>query len=554
MDRDYFLEDYRDSEQRHRLAALEEFRSYEKNKKGINLYAIQTILNNAIQSSIYQYMTLIRRIKLSQKEKKFMLFDKRNGQVKQYNQKIDELKRALSLSVIDNPFLNNELRYGYCPFFNLEDHAVYALFHDILPYYQENLQSLDQDRRGLYDCLYKFKGVFSKERNEVINKESIYVDRCLQTMQDELDRRFFHLGDLPSMNILIAEVKRSKGNISSEVLDYNTKLYTDHTPMYTNTSEDKFDGFENETRAKSAGLVDYDLKYIGPERSERITEGLDMRSIKQTLELKKQAEEVLEILENIEYVLRTRDNTMVDPHCFNSISYTESLNEVGKAISYCRGLVNRYAEMLNQMHYPELHNNIVNEKNIVSTSHVIRDEKAALEEGKITQKEYNETKSELEADIKDAGGNELDVIKAEEDGHRKVEYEKIDTREKIPSPTSLSEINARKIMDRNISRDLLVLSAEDLFKFGFVPTPNYDELEDKDIAMVIEHCSDLRDLANMSDEDRTRLRATWPRMENGKVVTRKSVTEGDVLVQRNLDDMYAFNNRLNTILEIGRRM
>ena len=59
-------------------------------------------------------------------------------------------------------------------------------------------------------------------------------------------------------------------------------------------------------------------------------------------------------------------------------------------------------------------------------------------------------------------------------------------------------------------------------------------------------CVKLREIATLNDDDKTVVRTTWPRIENGKQVRNESPSQADIAVQRNLDSMRAIISRINT--------
>ena len=68
--------------------------------------------------------------------------------------------------------------------------------------------------------------------------------------------------------------------------------------------------------------------------------------------------------------------------------------------------------------------------------------------------------------------------------------------------------------------------------FGFVDTDDLEKVTPVEMDKVIKHVDELKDLAIMSDEEKSKIRATWPRIENGKTVTPYDVSESEILVQK----------------------
>lgn len=123
--------------------------------------------------------------------------------------------------------------------------------------------------------------------------------------------------------------------------------------------------------------------------------------------------------------------------------------------------------------------------------------------------------------------------------------EELEGLESTDTPNDKSSNN--KMMDElGISKELLKLAVDDLCLFGFLETNNVKKLNQEQITEAITHAIKLKDLSYLSDDDKTVVRATWARMENGKRVVRECPTLEDIETQRQLDESKSIISRINT--------
>lgn len=510
---DYLIKDYREQEKKYRDDAFKAASGYLRNRtNNIDLNKVQSILYALLRSYQYKIRLARRREELSLKNIKVDFIKKASleKRVQEYDSRIEALDNVLQLDFASNPYVLGKLSYGYCEEFSIEDASIYTLFNEVRNYYEKNTKPDDVDRMGILDKITKLKALLTNARHDIVSTEQELVQKAFQVIEKELKKH----NDLTNRDLFAVYddfkhgVKKHKYNS-----DYISELYVNHYPKYEDKNKDLSDGFGEDAKSKTSGLLDYKMMLIGRDRVQALITSKDFNTnqIYDLLQRKQEVEEILSLLERIVYVLEERNHTPVNCDSHVNLNYDRVIIFAQDFMKYCEVLIDKYYNELKELKYLELEERI----------------ERAVESSKNQPLSQDNTYSLVEEEKEET--NELEVKSDNND---------------------VTDMNSKMIYDLGITYDLLQLAIDDLCLFGFLDTDKYEELKPDQITSVISHCLKLREISSLSDEDKTVVRATWPRVENGKVVFKESPTSGDVLVQRNLDERRAIINRINTFAHV----
>lgn len=107
--------------------------------------------------------------------------------------------------------------------------------------------------------------------------------------------------------------------------------------------------------------------------------------------------------------------------------------------------------------------------------------------------------------------------------------------------------NILLIREEGLSPEFLSLCASDLYMFGLVSSKEFDNLDDREKSKVIIHASKLRSLVGLSAVEKAKIRATWPRMQDEKIVENKEPGKDDILVQKRLDEVMSISDKIDLL-------
>jgi hypothetical protein len=283
-----------------------------------------------------------------------------------------------------------------------------------------------------------------------------------------------------------------------------------HSPRYEHSSIEFPDGFANNVRNNSSGSLENKIQSLGREKIQEVIAPLDfdMNRINSYLERREEVIELHELLERAIFSLERNNNAKVASSGNGIVNYDDAINYGREFVSFCDSLISKYDDELDRLRYSQLEDTINGAKK--ESSHVEVD---------LVEKH-------------DLDGATIVEVKIPENKFKSIKKETPQKEEGL----NLDEENNRKISDLELSDDMLKLSCDDLFMFGIIEHSDLDSLTPVELSKVIDHVSDLRELAQYSDMDKARKRAEWPRIEFGKQVIPQDVTESEIQVQKLRDN------------------
>ena len=113
--------------------------------------------------------------------------------------------------------------------------------------------------------------------------------------------------------------------------------------------------------------------------------------------------------------------------------------------------------------------------------------------------------------------------------------------------TEIRKSNILLIRQGGLSPEFLSLCASDLYMFGLVSSKEFKNLDDMEKSKVIIHAPKLRSLVGLRAMEKAKIRATWPRMQDEKIVENKKPGNDDILVQKRLDEMMSISDKIDLL-------
>ena len=509
---DYLSKDYFEQEKKYRTDALRESYGYlNARKPGEKLYKLQSIIYLLLKSYEYKIRLAKRKTELSLKGIKLDLFKKANleKKIKDFNEKLSDLDKVLQIDFASNPYINGKLSYGLCEEFAFEDAESFTLFNEVKNYLERHAKDNDADRLQLLSRISQLKSLISNARHDTVKAEADYISNALKI----IDREMNTYNDLTNKDIFAIyddfkhSIKKNRTNP-----DYISQLYLSHYPKYKDKVENSFDGFGEEAKNASSDLIEYKIMLMGDKANRLIrNSNYDLNRIYDLLQRKQEVSEILSLVERVIYALDERNHVTISGESKAELNYERAIIVAQDLEKYCEVLIDKYDKELIKLKYYELEE--------------LLDETKETSQEKTSSNDYqSESKFTYVIDEKPS--------EVEEETH--------------DDTFLLKEKNDQMINELDITPELLQLSIDDLCLFGFLNTNNIDELSPEDMTSVINHCIKLREIFYLNDDDKTVVRATWPRMENGKRVEKLSPNSSDILVQKNLDNMRSIISRINS--------
>ena len=507
------LIEFMEQEKKYRDEALNNAKGYLSSRTStIDLKKVQSIIIPLLKSYEFKIKQARSKAIKALEVIKFDLVKKNEltSKIDSYNNRILAIQRITRIDFANNGFVNGKITYGLSEEFSLEDQETYTLFHEVKNYYEKYSKDDDKERLEILSRLYKLKSLTTSAKNDVITKEQQFIQDALKTIKRELEAfNDLTIKDIfAAANDFIHAVNNHKHNS-----DYITELYISHYPQYEDKVKDSFDGFGEDAKDKTSRRIKQQLLSIGFERERSLVHSSthDMVRIYDLIERKQEVEELLSLVERAEIALEKRNHAQIDGASKAILDYDQAVISAQDLRKYCEVLLDKYDKELEELRYFELEDNI----------------EAAMEA--------------------------TDIVSSIEQRDVKEDYTSSEERpkESTPSVKSVDEMNNKMIIEMGISNELLKLAIDDLCIFGFLNTNVIEELKPYQVTQVITHALRLREIASLSDEDKTLIRATWSRIEKGKVVQRETPTQEDVLNQKTLDNINNIINRINLYATSG---
>lgn len=510
---DYLSKDYIEQENKYRGDALKEsFRYLKTRKSGEELNKAQSVIYPLLRSYEYKIRHAKRNAELSLRGIKFDLIRKASleKKINDLNNRLSNLENALQIDFAHNPYISGKLSYGLCEEFSLEDAESFTLFNEVRNYLERHSKENDVDRLQLLSKISQLKNLMSNARHEAVKKEADFISEALEV----IDREMKSYNDLTNNDIFVIYddfkhgVKKNRSNP-----DYISQLYSSHSPQYKDKEKNSFDGFGEKAKKSSSDLFKHKILSMGNESNKIVgNPKYNLDKINDLLQRKQEVNEILTLVERIMNVIDEKNHTTISGESRAEINYDSAIIVAQDLEKFCEALIDKYEKELKNSKYYEL--------------------EEMIKEGKVKEEEEsNSIDYNIERKFKNIPPKDDLEIKVEE------------TKEQS---SMLKEKNNQMISELDITPELLKLAADDLCLFGFLNDNNLDELTPMEMNSVINHCIKLREISNLSDEEKTAVRATWPRIENGKRVEKINPEPSDIIVQRNLDNMRSIINRINS--------
>ena len=488
-----------------------EYQKKRKNGAEVDLREAENILDDYLRSVLAGYRAKVAKLEVDARDADFVTKSDLKIRIRINRKIMSQIERVLNLDIITNPYATGELYEGFCPVFEEETMAAFTLFNEIKRYYETHTDSNDRDRLEILWFISDLEGLVEEPQSNIVSHEKEELNKRVSVLNAA-----FEDNPLLPLNFVLEDfTKGVLHNKEREESEFRMHVFDAHAPQYESSFAGAYDGFGKSMASYTADII--------TERVERYKDQYDfadfkVREICNVLARRAEVEEIKKIANTLLLVLEEKNGLLMDSSANLRLDYSASIEKCSEFVKFLETLSKKYNDRLNRLHLDDLMEAIKNARGIPARS-----------------------KASLENKFHDIDQRKPLLVP---------EYQKEALEKPLPpvmdEPLPLPEENKKRIEEGNMSRELLNLAAEDLFMFGNVISSNIDNLTDEEVSKVINHAEKLRTLVGLSDEDKAKIRASWPRITEGRLVVSAEPSMTEINDQMKRDELRSMYHRIES--------
>ena len=487
------------------IYAAFEYQKSRKNGESADMALADTILDDYLRSVIAGLRAKICQYEREARNADFVNKEALKRKIAVTRKQIHDLEEVINADIVTNPYAQGLLNHGDCPLFEEEIMASYTIFNEIKNHFI-NAESTDIDRLAILDRINSLESSILEPRMALATEEKELLDERTK----KLSKAFHGVPLLPIQYVYKDLINAIYNNNYKDLVNFKNKIIERHFPQYGLGDDDPKDVFGYEMEMGTASTLKSKTSWFSKWTS---FADFKIKEICNVLVRLEEVNEIKKILESLLKVLYGRDGKVIDGH---SLDYSKAITNCADFIDFLTQLMLKYRRRLNLLKYDDLLQALENAKNLSKTKNRV---------GKLPPK-FHST------------------------------YEGIKERSEETTPLEMKpetpeEENRRIIEEKKYSNEFLMAAMDDLKMFGSLDGDNLETLTPEELSKVIAHADKLKTLVGLDDNEKARIRASWPRTENGRLVISTEPSDAEISVQKVRDNMRQMYYRIETYAPRG---